>query len=146
MKDEQLRAVTNDDKELLFHWANDTCVRAASFQTEAITWETKVKWFEKMLDNANILQYIYEYDGKPAGQVRLNLQEGKGLISYSIAEEFRGTGRAKRMLALLEDMIKVKYPDIRELEAEVKCENEASKHVFKTMDYQETYVLYRKHL
>lgn len=144
MEKERLRAANYGDRELLFHWVNDRSVRAVSFQTEEITWETHVAWFEKMMADTDTMQFIYEYEGMPVGQVRLNVQNGKGVISYSIAANFRGTGKAQRMLALLEKMIKSEYPDIHELDAEVKSENIASRRAFENMNYQENVILYKK--
>lgn len=146
MTSEKLRTVTNEDMKLLFQWANDSSVRNASFCTEPITWETHVKWFENMMEAEDVIQLIYEYNEKPVGQVRLKIKDGTGLISYSIAPEYRGCGRATQMLKLLESFVKKEYPFVRELVAEVKQENEASRKVFEKLEYGDGAVVYRKSL
>ena len=144
MAKEQLRKATEADRKLLFDWANDAVVRANSFQTAPIAWETHVAWFEKLIEDEKSLQFIYECDGVPAGQVRLKLEDEAGVISYSVAAEWRGQGVAKRMLAALEELVKKEYPQIHAFDAEVKSENVASKKIFKNLDYQESVLIYRK--
>ena len=146
MNSERLRIATSEDMELLFRWVNDESVRKASFQTELITWETHVEWFERIMKSENIFQFIYECDGKEVGQVRLKIQNETGLISYSIAPEWRGAGKATRMLNLLEGLIKNKYPYIKELTAEVKSKNIASRRVFEKLEYGENAIVYKKRL
>lgn len=143
---EQLRLATGDDMELLFRWANDKAVRAASFTTDEIAWETHVAWFNRMLDNPNVIQYIYEYDGIPNGQIRITVHGTSGIIGYSVAEEFRGKGRAKRMIGLLEQRIKDDRPDLEELIAEVKPENVYSQRVFLNANYEEKKIFYSKRI
>lgn len=143
---EKLRLATKEDMTLLYQWANDRSVRNASFCTEPITWETHVEWFQQMMKSKNMIQFIYECDDKIVGQVRLRIENEIGLISYSIAAEYRGTGKATRMLALLESLVKKEYSQLKELVAEVKCENMASRKVFEKLEYEEKVLVYKKKL
>lgn len=143
---EKLRLATKEDMTLLFQWANDRNVRNASFCTEPITWETHVEWFQQMMESQDILQFIYECDDKAVGQVRLRIQNEVGFVSYSIASEYRGNGKATQMLTLLENLVKKEYPQLKELAAEVKCENMASRKVFEKLEYVEKVIVYKKKL
>lgn len=143
---EYLRLAKKSDCEQLFCWANEREVRKASFQTGLIAWETHVEWFRKMMENENIIQFIYERDEEPVGQVRLDIQGDCGVISYSIASEFRGQGMGKRMIAMLEKKVKKDYPALQALRAEVKWENNASKNVFEKMNFKESEIIYTKML
>ncbi|MDE7185188.1 MAG: GNAT family N-acetyltransferase, partial [Lachnospiraceae bacterium] len=53
-----LRKVKPCDMDLLFRWANDETVRANAFHTEKIPYENHVQWFEKMMADATVYQYI----------------------------------------------------------------------------------------
>ncbi len=138
----QLREVAADDGELLFQWANDPAVRQNSFHTAPISREEHQTWFERALSDGNTVIYIYLSDGKPIGQVRLNVTAGIGDVDYSICAEERGKGHAKRMLALAQEKLKAEHPEIRRLHAEVKPENTASKRVFAGLGYCERCVCY----
>ena len=94
---ERLRLATNEDMALLFEWANDRSVRNLSFCSEPISWEMHVEWFQQMMHSQDVIQFIYECDDKLVGQVRLRIHNGAGLISYSIASEYRGNGKATQM-------------------------------------------------
>src|SRR6266705_476142 len=64
-----LRRAGKSDCRLLWEWANDPGVRAASFQTAMISWDEHAEWFADRLDNGLI--YIAEdQQGKPVGQFR----------------------------------------------------------------------------
>lgn len=145
-KMEQLRKATEADKERLFHWANDRQVREASFQTGEIAWEEHEAWFDRMMRDEKVCQFIYEQDGIPVGQVRLNLENQTARISYSIAKEYRGKGYAKRMLNCMEREIRNSYPMIHKLIADVKCINTASRCVFEQLGYGEDKIQYQKRL
>lgn len=146
MEMERLRKATEADKERLFLWANDRQVRKASFQSEEIAWEEHVAWFDRMMHDEDVCQFIYEQEGIPVGQIRLNLEKRAARISYSIAKEHRGKGNAKRMLNCLEREVRNSYPEIQELIADVKCENLASRSVFEQLNYGENKIQYRKRL
>ncbi len=66
----QLRRAKPQDMDLLYRWANDDTVRANAFHTEKIPYEHHVQWFQKMMADASVCQYIL-YDGDLAvGQIR----------------------------------------------------------------------------
>lgn len=143
---EQLRKATEADRERLFYWANDRQVREASFRTGEIIWEEHVAWFERMMQDEDVCQFIYEREGNPIGQVRLNMEDGRARISYSIAKEYRGKGNATRMLHCMEEEVRKRYPKIQWLTADVKCGNFASRRVFEQLGYGESNIQYEKRM
>ncbi len=54
----QLRRAEHADRDLLFGWANDDAVRANAFHTEKIPYEKHVVWFDKMMADTSVHQYI----------------------------------------------------------------------------------------
>ena len=87
--------------------------------------------------------YIYIYDSVPVGQIRIDYENNIGIISYSIAEEYRGHGLADRMLELAEEKVKENRKDINILQANVKIENKISQKKFENQGYSK-YITYEK--
>ncbi len=77
---------------MIFEWANDPDVRAASFHSEPITIDVHKSWFRKMLGRPDSHLLIVEraHDGVPVGQFRLDGPTGE--VSVSIGREFRARG------------------------------------------------------
>lgn len=128
-----LRKANERDKKLLFEWANETQTRANSFHQDEITWEEHTLWFERMIQSEDALLYIAMDFMKPVGQVRLNLEEGAGRISYSVDRECRGNHMGQKMLALLE---KEAAGKATRLIAEVKPGNMSSRRTFEKLGYR----------
>lgn len=150
----QLKKVCPEDMDLLYAWANDPTVRQNAFHPEEIPYENHVRWFRNMMENRDIFQYIMieSETGKPVGQIRLNAEGKKAVISYSVAKEERGKGYGKRLLQLVEDVVKkeVECRKIKELVGLVKYENPASAKTFENCGYKkwvkEEFLEFRKNL
>ncbi|MDD2972483.1 MAG: GNAT family N-acetyltransferase [Lachnospiraceae bacterium] len=125
-----LRKVTREDMDLLYDWANDLSVRANAFSTDPISYENHVAWFQARLEDPDTVMYIFIFDDRPVGQIRLDLEGGEAEIDYSIATPYRGKGYGQKMLALLEVVVQEFLPQIHTLTARVKLENQPSKHAF----------------
>lgn len=92
----QLRRAEHADRDLLFGWANDDAVRANAFHTEKIPYEKHVVWFDKMMADASVHQYILCDGGTPVGQIRLNVEGSEAYVDYSIAADQRGRAMGVR--------------------------------------------------
>jgi UDP-2,4-diacetamido-2,4,6-trideoxy-beta-L-altropyranose hydrolase len=89
----KFRAVRQEDCQLIWEWANDPVVRAASFSAEPIPWENHVSWFRTKLSDPNCYYYIFlSQKDIPVGQVRFDTSGDKAEISISIAPNFHGSG------------------------------------------------------
>ncbi len=98
-QDMELRRVEAADCKLLWKWANDPVVRAASFSTEPIPWEEHKAWFSTRLADANCRMFIALEEGTPLGQVRLEaIGDREAEIDIGVAPGQRGRGWASRML------------------------------------------------
>ncbi len=140
----RLRNVTEEDMDLLYQWANETAVRVNAFSTEPIPYQDHQHWFTAKLHDPNTKIYIYLYEERPVGQIRLDIDGDQAGIDYSIDVHYRHQGHGKRMLQLLEQEVQVYLPSIAYLTAQVKCENNASRTVFAANGYEEQYVAYSK--
>jgi UDP-2,4-diacetamido-2,4,6-trideoxy-beta-L-altropyranose hydrolase len=88
-----LRPAREEDRSLLWEWANDPQVRRASFSSEPIRWEEHVGWFRSKMDDANCTMLIVtDAEQRPVGQVRLEVNHEQAVVSVSIDREHRGKG------------------------------------------------------
>jgi UDP-2,4-diacetamido-2,4,6-trideoxy-beta-L-altropyranose hydrolase len=95
----RLRRVCADDARLLWEWANDPDVRAASFSSAPIPWEEHVKWLSAKLGcKKSLFLIVEEENGSKVGQVRFDLDGGDAVLSFSIAKEKRGFGLASPVI------------------------------------------------
>lgn len=142
MAEAYLRAAAEEDKDLLFGWANEPAVRANSFSTSLITYEEHEAWYSKVMSAEDCRQYIYMHDGKPVGQVRVEVCGKEAEISYSICAGMRGMGHGKNMLQLLRSQVKKDFPEAEKLTAKVKPDNIASGKAFLNAGYEKKYEVF----
>lgn len=153
-----LRKVVIEDMEDIYQWAIDPEVRKNSFHTEGITYESHEVWFESVLKNPNILQYVLEDRSEKVediqirkiGQIRVLLEKEEAIISYSIAKEQRGKGYGVRIVSLVEEKIGEVSQKTVMCVAKVKYDNKASIRVFEKCGYtkyeKSNYLEYRKQI
>ncbi|MHC1681695.1 MAG: GNAT family N-acetyltransferase [Clostridiaceae bacterium] len=130
-----LRKANLEDCDLIYEYANDKEVRNNSFNSGTISYDTHVNWFKNKLNDKNNLFFILTDGYASYGQIRLDISNNEGLISYSIAKEHRGHGLGKKIMLLIEDYIKENKVDINIIIAKVKPNNLASKKVFEALGY-----------
>jgi len=89
-----LRPAQEEDARLLWEWANDPQVRAASFSSAPIPWSTHAAWFAERRRENHLRIWIAEDDwGTPVGQIRFDQHAGGDAeIDISVARELRGQG------------------------------------------------------
>jgi len=142
-----LRKIEQRDMDILFKWVNDSDDRKNSFQSEPIEYEAHRKWFFQKLNDANCKMYMCTCNNEEVGQVRLEIVNYTGIISYSISKEHRGKGYGYILLRLLEEEMQ-KTDLIKFLEGKVKYDNIASQKAFVKAGYipenQEEFIVYRK--
>jgi RimJ/RimL family protein N-acetyltransferase len=121
----RLRAATPADRQRTWAWRNDPDTRAASLDSEAIPWETHVRWFADALARGDRKLFVVEAGGEAAGTVRLDISGADGTISIHLAREWRGRGLGTRALRALAGLA---FGDlgIARLLASVKPDNHAS--------------------
>lgn len=130
------RRVTREDAERLFAWANDPLTRQMSFHREPIAWSTHWRWFERVLSNPLMTFLIVEWQGDPAGQVRI---DGEGVISIGLNPAYRGRKLAQPLLQTAVDYYLALSPPptpVKTLIAYIKPENIASQTIFCQTGFQ----------
>lgn len=131
-----LRRAREEDRELLWRWANDPDVRSASFSTSQISWQEHDAWFENKLRDKNANLFIaLDREGEPIGQIRLDrVREGEAEIDVSVARERRGRGYAALLISRASQMAFSEI-GLTRLHAFVKPENQASSRAFARADF-----------
>lgn len=134
----EFKRAVEKDCDLLFNWVNDIDVRKNSFNNDKISYENHIKWFGNKMKSDKSYIFILYLDKIPVGQVRIDIERGVGIISYSIDKDYRGKGLAVIMLRCLEMEIKNSKNLIGELVGLVKCNNIASEKIFEELKYKKT--------
>ena len=134
-----IRAATQEDCRLLWEWANDSAVRAASFSSEFITWEEHVSWFRQKLADPDCLLYVVMGEEvMPVGQVRFDIDSGGNAeISTSIGSPFRDYGYGAEAIRIASERL-FQEADITRIYAHIKQENITSARAFTKAGYRET--------
>lgn len=125
------------DRERIFLWANDVRVRAMSFSTEPIAWQTHAAWFDVKIHDPECLFYIIEKEGEAIGQVRFEQDrsaEGLAVISVSLAEQFRGVGLGSRAISSASELA-FRTAGFAVIHAHIKPDNTASLRAFARAGY-----------
>lgn len=95
----KVRPAVREDAELLFRWTNDPVVRAQSFSSEPVAWESHCAWLDRMLADADSLIFVGQTDeGEPIGTVKFSREGTEATIGVSIATEARGLGYATPLI------------------------------------------------
>lgn len=145
-----LKHATQNDADLLFSWVNDEHVRKSAFNSSLVNYDEHLLWFYHKLQSPNSKIYIGYDNDKPIGQIRIDIEEKKALIDYSVDKLFRGKGYGFLLLRMAECKIKDNKYQVNFIIGKVKSDNIASQRVFEKAGYikkyAETYLLYYKQI
>jgi len=140
-----LKRACKQDCDLIFNWANDVSVRKNSFNSNELNYDEHVVWFDNKLHSNNSIIFLFYYNNLPVGQVRIDIENKVGIISYSIDKDFIGCGLSIEMLRLLEVNVN---KDVNKLIGNVKFGNVASQKIFEKLGYaksvNENFIKYYK--
>lgn len=131
-----LRNIREDDCDLLFKWVNDSEVREMAFNTNAVLYEDHKKWFYNKLNSKLTHIFIACVDGKPIGQIRIDLENDEGIICYSIDSNFRGQGYGSKVLKEIIKIVTDSDINVSKLIGKVKHNNIKSCKAFENAGYK----------
>lgn len=130
------RRAEPEDCRAVFELSNDPLVRAVSFSSEPIPYDTHVKWFASRLRDPDCLFLLFFEGNELAAQVRFtrNPVEGLAEVSISVSPAYRGRGMALEMMKEAETLLPKSWT-VRGIKALVKVDNEASNRFFVKAGY-----------
>lgn len=131
----RLREATADDRELVWDWANEPVVRAASFRSDPIQWEEHVNWFGAAMDNPNCVFWIVMLGCWPVGQIRFEIDGDGAVVSVSLGERFRGRGYGSEIIASATQRLRDDRAT-RHVRAYIKAQNNSSATAFEKAGYR----------
>ena len=126
------------DADLYFEWVNDPVVRAQSINSSTVAYSDHVRWFSGKLSDPATVMLLFQREGTPVGQVRLELRgQEEALLNYSVAAVARGGGLGFSMLLYAENYLQRHHPSVHRLVGMVKEQNFASMATFRNLGYRE---------
>ena len=130
-----LRRAATQDCRLIFEWANDPEVRAASFSPQTISWESHMQWYSAKLRDPNFLFYVATNEnGAPLGQVRFEMTGSEGVISLSLAPDARGKRLGPALIAQGTEQFFLQS-DANLVHAYIRTDNPVSAIAFQKADF-----------
>jgi L-amino acid N-acyltransferase YncA len=133
-----LRPATAADVDLLFDWVNRPDSLAAKLQTDApVARDTHDDWFARRLADTDTAIWIAEQEGRPVGQVRLQLRTNALEVDIYVIPAARRAGTARKMLCAAAKASRQRWPDIP-LRALVRHENAASLRLFQSAGFRKS--------
>lgn len=128
----RLRPMHAEDCQQLFQWQSIPEVRAYARNPEVPSWKDHQAWFFSALDSERRQLFIVEYEGKPAGMVRLDALEE--ILSFEVSiiidPQYHRSGIGVAALSLL----RILWPEANFM-AEVLKGNSASQKLFEKAGY-----------
>ncbi len=131
-----LRSVDAGDCARLYQWQKQPGARRFFRHPQVPRWSEHRRWFERHLKQTSSRIYIVEWDGYPAGYVRLDFAGNRGRrktaeVSVLIDRRYRGNNLARRALRAC----CLRHPDISVV-ADIDTGNIASRRAFRNAGFQ----------
>jgi UDP-2,4-diacetamido-2,4,6-trideoxy-beta-L-altropyranose hydrolase len=131
----RLRATGPLDRSLLREWRNDpTSVRFSGSKRPVGLAEHRA-WFDAALQSNATAMWIGEIDGRPVGQVRIDLRDDCAEVAIAVAPEARGLGHGTRLIRAVQAECAERA--VRVLVAKVDPQNIASLRMFDSCGFVE---------
>lgn len=132
-----LRLANANDCHFIWEWANAPDVRAVSFNSAPIPYETHLAWFNARLADPDCVFFVAtDIHGAPIGQARFQVNGDEAVVSVVIAPQFRGKGQGSKLIWMASRRLFQLKP-VSVIHAFVKLENESSHRAFTKAGYRE---------
>ncbi|MDP3565273.1 MAG: UDP-2,4-diacetamido-2,4,6-trideoxy-beta-L-altropyranose hydrolase [Methanoregula sp.] len=131
----RVRPVRDEDKRLLWQWANESTVRRMSFHEDPIPWEEHTAWFAEKLHDPSCFLFLAVTDNDlPVGQIRFDIDDKKALVDVSVDPRWRGKGYGEKIILAGIRRLRAEKPGLT-IHAEIRQENSSSLHVFEKVGF-----------
>lgn len=130
-----IRRAKEVDAQLTWKWANDPEVRMQSYSSSTIPWEEHQIWFSRKANDPSCYYYIFEFKGKPAAQIRFEIDNHEATLSYLTDPVFRTKGIGVWILSKGIEQLLHEVPIINKVIGHVKKINIASQRSFQKLNF-----------
>jgi UDP-2,4-diacetamido-2,4,6-trideoxy-beta-L-altropyranose hydrolase len=141
-----LRRATPADSRSIWEWRNDPLVRRHSRSSDAIPWVAHEEWLARTLADSTRALLVASSHGQPVAVVRFDAQGATAEISIYLTPGHHGRGLGPHVLTAAERWLGEHVPEVREIRAYVRSENEASSAAFTQAGYMREGLHFSRHL
>ena len=125
-----LRPAGPNDARMLFEWRNSPPVRAASFESGELEWDSHLAWMQQSLANPQRHLLVAQANGQDCGCVRFDTHADHAVISVYLAPQFLQLGLGSAVIATGSRWLFDTVPAAGYVSAEVMPANQASLRAF----------------
>jgi UDP-2,4-diacetamido-2,4,6-trideoxy-beta-L-altropyranose hydrolase len=134
-----IRKARQSDSVPVFAWRNDALTRQMSRSSEEVEWTAHQLWFAATLRDPDRLLLLCEQEpsGQRVAMVRFDLtaDRTKALISINLAPASRGQKLSVPCIKAALDHLRINFPSVSEVIAEIKTANVASQKAFEALGF-----------
>lgn len=129
-----LRPAVEADRDRVLAWRNDPMSVGYSRSGSKVTESDHRAWFALRLESPGGRLWIADIDGRPVGQVRVDVTTGVGQVAFAVDPGCRGQGYGTEILRRLGTTLGADY-QVQLLRAFVNRSNEPSERAFLAAGY-----------
>ena len=137
-----LRMATIDDAAVVYEWRNHPDVRACSFDSNPLKFETHIEWFKSSLKMIDRHLFIAEIDSEPVGVLRFDIVGSQAEISIYLSPLHKGKGMGVSLLNEGKKWICLNFNNIECLRAQILLGNIASIKAFEKAGFKRKSYVY----
>lgn len=132
MKDKYfLRKIREEDIRDVFNLSNEDYVRKLSINTNKISWEEHINWFENTIkSDQNVFLVVTDCTNNFLGQLRYKIENHSAIVSISLCKSIIGKGLSNKFLIQSIKLISDERNELENIIAFVSDKNIASKRLF----------------
>ena len=135
-EDLELRDFKGEDRDDLYKWRNHPVVRENSFNSNPLSWDEHVQWFERKSQSPDTTIYIAYYEEEKVGMIRFENESKTVGVSVMLNPNFIGRGLGAKLIKLgVKKFINERKVD-KNIIAEIKENNIASQKAFQKAGFK----------
>ncbi|HMK04893.1 MAG TPA: UDP-2,4-diacetamido-2,4,6-trideoxy-beta-L-altropyranose hydrolase [Ferruginibacter sp.] len=135
-KNLQIRRMRPEDLQTCFKWANDTEVRAQSYNSNQISLQDHSTWFMQKLTDPGCFYYLLELDNQPVAQIRFQVSNDEAVIGYMADKIIRSKGLGTTILSKGVEVFIKEFQKPVSIAGYVKASNIASQVSFERLAFK----------
>ena len=141
-----VRPAVASDCDSVHAWRNAPEVRAASLDAREIPLDDHRAWFERTMRSDDRHLLVGEWQGRPVGVVRFDVNGAHAEVSIFLAPGEAGRGLGPGLLRAGERWLAARRPEVASVRAQVLAANRPSRNLFELSGYRPVSAHYEKEI